>query len=107
MRATPGGRQIVGAGAADKDQSIAQSLPVNIPLPEVRARVLDVLASDQEDDDDDDLEGSEKEYKEEQRRASIPKKMAEIARSLYDQIDEFPSSPPTTTGAQLQFTQKN
>jgi len=76
-----GGRQIhggVGVGGG-KVTSVAHSLPVSIPLPEFRNRLLD---SDLDEEEEEDGE-----------KRDIPKKIAEIARSLYDQVEEIASSP--------------
>lgn len=80
-----GGRNIrprPGDGAADQ-ACVAQSLPVTIPLPEIRNKLLD-SDIDEEEADDHAVEGDQRD---------IPKKIAEIARSLYDQVEEIASSP--------------
>lgn len=83
-----GGRQQL---RQTKSQDVACSLPVSIPLPDpikAKAAALD-FASDLEDLEEDDDRGVQVKKKTE----DIPKKIAEIARSLYDTSDTLPCSP--------------
>jgi len=75
------------AGDAAADQTcVAQSLPVNIPLPEIRNKLLDSDIDEEEEEAD--HAGGRRDQRD------IPKKkIAEIARSLYDQVEEIASSP--------------
>jgi len=77
------GRRIRTPGS---QSSVAHSLPVNIPLPEIRNKLLD---SDLDEEDEDG------------EKRDIPKKIAEIARSLYDQVEEIASSPTSTKFTQI------
>ena len=77
-------------------QDVAHSLPVSIPMPDQIKRTVVDIASDLED-----LEEEDGEVVEDRRpsagrgkkTADIPKKIAEIARSLYDTSDTLPRSP--------------
>lgn len=91
VSAVTGGLQI-GSGHR-QIQDVAQSLPVSIPLPDpikAKSTALD-FASDLEDFEEDGDENSGMQVK--KKTSDIPKKIAEIARSLYDTSDTLPCSP--------------
>jgi len=94
------GRQIGGNRSGgrhgDQSQDVAHSLPVSIPLPDpikAKAAALD-FASDLEDLEEDPNTASQGGVQMTKKRTEdIPKKIAEIARSLYDTSDTLPCSP--------------
>jgi len=78
-------------------QDVAHSLPVSIPMPDqIKRSVLDI-ASDLEDLEEEDGKVEENHRRRPQgggkKTSDIPKKIAEIARSLYDTSDTLPRSP--------------
>lgn len=94
VSAVTGGLQIgSGQQVGRQNQDVAQSLPVSIPLPDpikAKSTALD-FASDLEDFEEDGDENSGVQVK--KKTSDIPKKIAEIARSLYDTSDTLPCSP--------------
>jgi len=103
MSSVSGGRMIGGArrGIVPRTHEIAHSLPVSIPMPDIKGGgakpVLD-FASDLEDvEEDEEGEGAGDRKRHLPSRNTntndIPKKIAEIARSLYDTSDTLPCSP--------------
>lgn len=105
MSSVSGGRMIGGGGArrglVPRTHEVAHSLPVSIPMPDIKGGgakpVLD-FASDLEDvEEDEEGEGAGDRKRhlpsKNTNTNDIPKKIAEIARSLYDTSETLPCSP--------------